>query len=368
MTGQKDNFFMARALDLARQGRGLVSPNPLVGALLVKEGQVIAEGFHRFAEKTHAEVWAIEAAGEKARGATLYVNLEPCAHFGRTPPCVSRVIESGIVQVVAAMEDPNPLVSGEGFRKLKEAGINLTVGIGKEEAFQLNEAYSKYIRVRRPWVVLKTAMTLDGKIAQSDGHSQWISSERSRERAQQLRFESDALLTGIGTILKDDPLLTDRTGQARRRPLLRCVLDSQLQLPLASRLVQSRKEGGIMVFCSPERDPSRQNQLEEEGVEVIVVPREKDRLSFDSILEELGRLEMTSLLIEAGPTVNFSAFQQRAVDKLYCFVAPRILGGVSPLPFVGEPGFINLVDGIELSFYSIKPVGVDILVEAYVHR
>ena len=179
----------------------------------------------------------------------------------------------------------------------------------------------------------------------------------SRERAQQLRFECDALLTGIGTILKDDPLLTDRTGQARRRPLLRCVLDSRLQLPLASRLVQSRKEGGIMAFCSPERDPARQNLLEEEGVEVIVVPGENERLSFDSILEELGRREMTSLLIEAGPTVNFSAFQQRVVDKLYCFVAPRILGGVSPLPFVGEPGFINLADGVKLSFSSIKPVG-----------
>ena len=236
MTGQKDNLFMARALELARQGRGLVSPNPLVGALLVKEGNVIAEGFHRYADKKHAEVWAIEAAGQKAIGATLYVNLEPCSHFGRTPPCVLRVIESGIIQVVAAMEDPNPLVSGEGFRQLKEAGIDVRVGIGKEEAIQLNEAYSNYIRLRRPWVILKAAMTLDGKIAQANGHSQWISGERSRERAQQLRFECDALLTGIGTVLRDDPLLTDRTGQARRRPLLRCVLDSLLQIHLTSRL------------------------------------------------------------------------------------------------------------------------------------
>ena len=368
MTGQKDNLFMARALELARQGRGLVSPNPLVGALLVKEGNVIAEGFHRYAEKKHAEVWAIEAAGQKARGATLYVNLEPCSHFGRTPPCVLRVIESGIIQVVAAMEDPNPLVSGEGFRQLKEAGIDLRVGIGKEEALQLNEAYSKYIRLRRPWAILKAAMTLDGKIAQANGHSQWISSERSRERTQQLRFECDALLTGIGTVLRDDPLLTDRTGQARRRPLLRCVLDSRLQFPLASRLAQSRKEGGIIVFCSPERDPARQNLLEDEGIEVIVVPKEKERLSFDSILEELGRREITSLLIEAGPTVNFSAFQQRVVDKVCCFIAPRILGGVTPLPFLGDPGFIHLADGVELSFSSIERVGGDILVEAYVDR
>jgi diaminohydroxyphosphoribosylaminopyrimidine deaminase/5-amino-6-(5-phosphoribosylamino)uracil reductase len=368
MTGPKDNFFMARALELARKGRGLVSPNPMVGALLVKEGKVIAEGYHRYAERKHAEVWALEAAGEKARGATLYVNLEPCAHSGRTPPCVLRVIESGIIQVVAAIVDPNPLVSGEGFRQLQEAGIDLSVGTGKEEALQLNEAYSKYIRIRKPWTTLKAAMTLDGKIAQSDGHSQWISSELSRGRAQQLRFESDALLTGIGTILRDDPLLTERTGQPRRRPLLRCILDSRLHLPLASRLVQSRKEGGIIVFCSPERDLARQHLLENEGIEVIVVPTEKKRLSFDSVLEELGRREIISLLIEAGPTVNFSAFQQRVVDKVCCFIAPRILGGVDPLPFLGEPGFINLVDGVELSFSSIERVGTDILVEAYVHR
>ncbi len=366
MTGQKDNLFMARALELARQGRGLVSPNPLVGALLVKKGKVIAEGFHRYADKKHAEVLAIEAAGQKAIGATLYVNLEPCSHFGRTPPCVLRVIESGIIQVVAAMDDPNPLVSGEGFRQLKEAGIDLRVGIGKEEALQLNEAYSKYIRLKKPWAILKAAMTLDGKIAQANGHSQWISGERSRERTQQLRFECDALLTGIGTVLRDDPLLTDRTRQARRRPLLRCVLDSRLQFPLASRLAQSREEGGIIVFCSPERDPARQNLLEDEGIEVIVVPKENERLSFDCILEELGRREITSLLIEAGPTINFSAFQQRVVDKVCCFIAPRILGGVTPLPFLGEPGFIHLADGVELSFSSIERVDGDILVEAYV--
>lgn len=366
MTGQKDNLFMARALELARQGRGLVSPNPLVGAVLVKEGIVIAEGFHRYADKKHAEVLAIEAAGRKAIGATLYVNLEPCSHFGRTPPCALRVIESGIIQVVAAMDDPNPLVSGEGFRQLKEAGIDLRVGIGKEEALQLNEAYSKYIRLRKPWAILKVAMTLDGKIAQANGHSQWISSERSRERTQQLRFECDALLTGIGTVLRDDPLLTDRTGQARRRPLLRCVLDSRLQFPLASRLAQSRKEGGIIVFCSPGRDPARQNLLEGEGIEVIIVPKENERLSLDSILEELGRREITSLLIEAGPTVNFSAFQQRVVDKVCCFIAPRILGGVTPLPFLGDPGFIHLADAVELGFSSIERVGGDILVEAYV--
>lgn len=366
MTGQQDILFMARALELARQGQGLVSPNPLVGAVLVKEGNVIAEGFHRYDDKKHAEVWAIEAAGRQATGATLYVNLEPCSHFGRTPPCVLRIIQAGIIQVVAAMEDPNPLVSGEGFRQLKEAGIDLREGIGKEEALQLNEAYSKYIRLRRPWAILKAAMTFDGKIAQANGHSQWISSERSRERTQQLRFECDALLTGIGTILRDDPHLTDRTGQARRRPLLRCVLDSRLRFPLASRLAQSRKEGGIIVFCSPERDPARQTLLEVEGIEVIVVPKENERLSFDSILEELGRREITSLLIEAGPTVNFSAFQQRVVDKVCCFIAPRILGGATPLPFLGEPGFIHLEDGVKLNFSSMERVGGDILVEAYV--
>jgi len=367
MKGRKDNFFMARALELAQQGRGLVSPNPMVGAILVKEGQIIAEGFHRYAEKKHAEVLAIEAAGDNARGSTLYINLEPCSHYGRTPPCLQRLIEAGIVQVIAAMEDPNPQVSGDGFRRLKEAGIDLKVGVGKEEASQLNEAYSAYIRLRKPWVILKTAMTLDGKIAESNGHSQWISSELSRARAQQLRFDCDALLTGIGTVLRDDPILTDRTGQTRRRPLLRCVLDSHLRLPLASRLVQSRKDGGIIAFCLPERDPVRQSLLEKEGIEVSSVPKKEERLSFDSILEELGRREITSLLIEAGPTINFLAFQQRVVDKVCCFIAPKILGGVRPLPFLGEPGFINLEGGVKLKFSLIEQVGPDILIEAYVY-
>jgi len=357
---------MVRVLELAQQGRGLASPNPMIGAVLVKEGRVIGEGFHRYAEKTHAEVCAIEAAGKEAKGSTLYINLEPCSHYGRTTPCAQRVIEAGVVRVVAAMQDPNPQVCGEGFRRIREAGIDLNVGVGKEEAHCLNEAYSKYIQTRKPWVTMKTAMTLDGKIAQSDGHSQWISGELSRQRAQQLRFDCDAILTGIGTILTDDPVLTDRTGKTRRRPLLRCVMDSQLRLPHLSRLVQSREEGGIIVFCIPEHDAARQSLLENQGVEVVVVPNAGEGVSFKSVLQELGQREITSLLIEAGPAINYSAFQQRVVDKLCCFIAPKILGGKSPLPFVGEPGFRNLNETVPLSFSSIERVGPDLLVQAYV--
>jgi diaminohydroxyphosphoribosylaminopyrimidine deaminase / 5-amino-6-(5-phosphoribosylamino)uracil reductase len=366
MIDERDEFFMARALELARQGRGLTSPNPMVGAVLVKEGRIVAEGFHRYAEKNHAEVNAIEAAGNQTKGSTLYINLEPCSHYGRTPPCVQRVIEAGIVRVVAAMQDPNPQVCGDGFRQIREAGIELNVGVGKLEAQFLNEAYSKYIQTRRPWVIMKTAMTLDGKIAQSDGHSQWISSEFSRQRVQQLRFDCDAVLTGIGTILKDDPVLTDRTGRKRRRPLLRCVMDSQLRLPPHSHLVQSKPEGGIIVFCLPEHDAAHQGLLENQGVEVVVAPKVGKRVSFESVLQELGQRGITSLLIEAGSAINYSAFQQRVVDKVCCFISPKILGGKSPLPFIGDPGFKYLNETIKLSFSSIERVGPDLLVEAYV--
>ncbi|MFN8007000.1 MAG: bifunctional diaminohydroxyphosphoribosylaminopyrimidine deaminase/5-amino-6-(5-phosphoribosylamino)uracil reductase RibD [Terriglobia bacterium] len=365
MADQEDNHFMARALALARQGRGLVSPNPMVGAVLVKDGQVIAEGLHRYAERKHAEIWAIEAAGDNAKGATLYINLEPCSHFGRTPPCVERVIEAGIRRTMIAMVDPNPRVAGEGIHRLKDAGIEVNLGIGKQEAERLNESYAKYIQSRTPLVILKTAMTLDGKIAQADGHSKWITGERARAKGQQLRFDCDALLTGIGTVLKDDPLLTDRTGLNRRRPLLRCVLDSRLQFPLTSRLVQSRSAGAIMVFCSLERDLARQHELESAGIEVVAVPGEPGQLSWNSILEELGRREITSLLIEAGPTLNYSAFRHGAVDKMCCFIAPSILGGTTPLPLLGEPGFVNLGDVIRLRFASVELLGPDLYVEAY---
>jgi diaminohydroxyphosphoribosylaminopyrimidine deaminase/5-amino-6-(5-phosphoribosylamino)uracil reductase len=360
-----DEHYMNYALQLARQGRGLVSPNPMVGAVLVRENQIVGEGYHRYAERHHAEVWALEQAKEQARGATLYVNLEPCSHFGRTPPCVDRMIEAGVARVVAAMQDPNPRVAGSGFQKLQAAGIALTTGVCEPEALKLNEAYCKFIRTRRPFVILKVAMTLDGKIAESGGRSRWITGELARQRVQQLRFETDAVLTGIGTVLADDPLLTDRTQLPRRRFLVRVVLDTQLRLPLESRLVRSCGEGDIITFCSNECDVHRKRCLEAAGLEVFPVPSEGGKIPFEVALDELGRRDMTSLLIEAGSEVNFEALRSGCVDKLLCFVAPKVLGGKSALPVVGGDGFLQLERAVPLSFASVELVGNDLLIEAY---
>jgi len=363
-----DLSYMERALALARRGRGLTSPNPMVGAVLVKDGVVVGEGFHRYTEQKHAEVWAFEQAGEKAKGAILYVNLEPCSHFGRTGPCCDLIVSAGVPRVVAAMTDPNPLVAGSGFQRLREAGVDLVVGPKDVEARRLNEAYSKYIQTKLPFVTLKAGMTLDGKIAARDGSSKWITSHDSRERVHQLRFDNDALLVGIGTVLQDDPWLTDRSGQTRRRPLTRVLLDANLRLPLQSNIVRSRNEGAIIVFCAENREPKRQSQLEEIGIEVIPIAVSGQHIPFATVLQELGRREVTSLLIEGGAEVNFSSLSSLAVDKIIFFLAPTILGGRQAIPVVGGEGFPDLGHSLSLAFSTVEQLGSDLMIEAYVRR
>jgi diaminohydroxyphosphoribosylaminopyrimidine deaminase/5-amino-6-(5-phosphoribosylamino)uracil reductase len=363
-----DGRFMRHALDLAGRGRALASPNPMVGAVLVRDGQIVGEGFHRYAEMKHAETWALEEAGASSQGSTLYVTLEPCSHQGRTPPCTGQLIAAGVSRVVAAMKDPNPLVAGTGLGILREAGIVVETGSCEAEALKLNEAYCKFIQTRAPFVTLKAGMTLDGRIAQADGRSRWITQEVSRQRVQQLRFESDAILTGIGTVLADNPLLTDRTGLQRRRPLLRVVVDTWLRLSPDSTLVRSRAEGNILIFCTEQRDTARQQQLEACGVEVMPMSTTGGKVDLPAALTELGQRDITSVVIEAGPTLNFEALRSECVDKLLCFIAPRILGGQSPLPLVGGEGFVRLDRSLPLRFASIEQIGDDLLVEAYVSK
>jgi diaminohydroxyphosphoribosylaminopyrimidine deaminase/5-amino-6-(5-phosphoribosylamino)uracil reductase len=296
------------------------------------------------------------------------VNLEPCSHFGRTPPCADRIIQAGVARVVAAMRDPNPLVAGTGFEKLKAAAIAVSEGIYQSEAERLNEAYCKFIQTRKPFVTLKTAMTLDGKIAEATGHSRWITGQAARERVQQLRFDSDALLTGIGTILADDPLLTDRTGQIRRRSLLRGVMDTRLRLPLESRFARSRDEGDIILFCSEARDAGRQRQIEQAGLQVVPLPTPQGKISLDDVLAELARRDVVSVLIEAGPRLNFDALRSGCVDKLQCFVAPKILGGQTALPVAGGEGFLRLDHAVLLVFESTEQIGPDLLIQAYLRE
>jgi diaminohydroxyphosphoribosylaminopyrimidine deaminase/5-amino-6-(5-phosphoribosylamino)uracil reductase len=324
-----DDRWMQHALALARRGEALASPNPMVGAVLVHNGRAVGEGYHTYDRLKHAEVLAIESAGKRARGATLYINLEPCVHRGRTGPCTDAIIAAGVRRVVAAMRDPNPKVSGRGFSKLRAAGITVEVGLREPEAKRLNEAFARWITSQRPFVTLKTAMTLDGAIswppARHGRNQMWITSPQSRKEVQHLRHASDAVLTGIGTILADDPLLSDRTGRPRRRPLFRVVLDSVLRMQPDSKFAKSAK-GDVLVFTSHKTIEPRANALRKMGMEVVRVKQKGDILDWIAVLHQLGKRDVQSVLIEAGTRVNSSAVITRAVDKLVVFINKRSAG------------------------------------------
>lgn len=326
---------MAEALALARRGTALASPNPRVGAVVVQTTsnapRVVGRGWHRYAERTHAERLALAEAGSAARGATLYLNLEPCCHIGRTPPCTDAILAAGIARVVVAMNDPNPAVNGGGIARLRAAGIPVEVGLCQAEARRLNADFACWIRTGRPRLTLKSALSLDGKIAAPPGASSpsasttWISSSASRERVQTIRHEHDAILVGIGTVLADDPRLSDRTGLPRRRPLRRCVVDAHLRLPLTSQLVQSAA-GDVTVFCLA-GEPARRAALETAGLEVVELPADgAGRIRLADLLLFLGGAQCISLLVEGGAQVNGALLAAGAVDRLLLFYAPALLG------------------------------------------
>jgi diaminohydroxyphosphoribosylaminopyrimidine deaminase/5-amino-6-(5-phosphoribosylamino)uracil reductase len=378
-----DEEFLRRALDLARQGIGLASPNPYVGAVIVgQDGTIAGTGVYTYDGLKHAEVRALEHAREKARGGTLYINLEPHSHQGRTPPCTEALIAAGIRRVVASMRDPNPKVSGRGFGKLRAAGILVEVGELESEARRLNEAFARYVRHGVPLVTLKAAMTLDGKIAPPRAAVKrvaetppggWITGEAARANVQKQRHQSDAILVGVGTILADDPLLTDRSGNPRRRSLLRVILDSHLRLPLESRLVQSlvtgsTGEGDVLVFCSSvgnNKEKEKKSELEARGVRVEEVPPAAGdgRPDIHAVLRRLGQLEITSLMIEGGAAVNGAVLTSGVADKVFLYYAPKVLGAES-VPFATGNGF-RLDEAPEVSHLHLHRFGDDFAVEGY---
>ena len=363
------NKLMQEALELARQGEGRVSPNPAVGAVLVQDGEIVGRGFHTYAQVKHAEVLALEDAGARARGATLYITLEPCSHQGRTPPCADALVNAGIARVIAAMEDPNPLVAGRGFRRLHEAGIAVEVAAEyAEEAAQLNEAFVHSMRTGRPLVTLKAALTLDGKIAAPEDNTGWITSERARGHVQQIRHNADAILTGIGTVLSDDCLLTDRTGKERSRPLLRIVADSTLRLPLESRIAASAG-GDLIVLTTSAASQERRRALEYRGIRVLVFDGPGGRTDLEQLIAWLAREQYRSLMIECGSKLNWAALESGVVDKVMFYYAPKILGGLKSLPVVGGTGRPTRMDAIQLirvKLHSIPPD--EFAVEAYVGK
>ena len=382
-----DEQLLHRALELARNGIGLASPNPYVGALIADaHGEVVGAGMYTYAGIKHAEVLALEAAGNRARGATLYINLEPHAHQGRTAPCTDALIAAGIHRVVACMPDPNPKVSGLGFEKLRAAGIHVEVGRLEEQARRLNEGFARYIRHGVPLVTLKSAMTLDGKIAPAQARERsegvapgggfsgnWITGEISRAHVQELRHENDALLVGVGTILADNPLLNDRSGRERRRPLLRVILDSQLRLPIDSRLVQcvaAERRNDVLIFCASQGEhksnDQKKAQLEQLGIRIEEVPADSGgRPDLSAILRRLGKLEIISVMIEGGATVNGTALASNVVDKVFLYYAPRILGGTGSIPFATGAGFRHMNQAAQIKHLQLHRFGEDFAVEGY---
>ncbi|MHB1021143.1 MAG: bifunctional diaminohydroxyphosphoribosylaminopyrimidine deaminase/5-amino-6-(5-phosphoribosylamino)uracil reductase RibD [Acidobacteriaceae bacterium] len=328
----QDEDWMRLALEQAWRSVGLASPNPAVGCVLVKDAQVIGEGFHIYDNRDHAEIVALKQAGNAAAGATAYVTLEPCSHQGRTGPCADALIRAGVRRVVAATLDPNPLVSGNGIAKLRAAGIETTVDIRQQEARALNDGFAKFIQTRQPFVTLKAAISLDGKIAppphtRTSNSPHWLTGNTARAHVQTLRHASDAILTGIGTVMADDPALTDRSGLPRRRPLLRVVLDSQLQLPLDSQLAQTANND-VLVFCTTNAPSTRRAALEAKGVHVEELPADAEtaQVSLQKALARLGELQILNVLIEAGSQLNGTALRQQLVDKLVLFYADIELG------------------------------------------
>ena len=382
---------MKQALDLAHQCVGLASPNPCVAAIIVDhDGRIVGRGFHTYEGRKHAEVLAIEEAGEKARGGTLYLNLEPCSHTGRTGPCADAVIAAGLTRVVAAMRDPNPLVSGKGFEKLRAAGIEVVEGLLEPEAQRLNEAFSHVIKTRRPFGILKTGMTLDGKIAAASSVSRspnalgsgqasiYITGEESLRKVHELRHQSDAIMVGVGTIIADDPLLTDRSGKLRRRKLLRVILDSRLRLPLESRVVQTCDKD-VIVFCSFGEEKKRK-ELEDRGVIVeqvqlaglqvvggtAAVPHD-GRPDLTRVFRRLGEMDITSILVEGGAMVNSACLSAHIINKVWLFYAPKLLGGDGAVPFLSS-GHSQMAEATRVKNITLHRFGDDFAVEGYLRQ
>ena len=359
-----DERWMARALVHALRGVALAHPNPVVGAYLVKNGKVVGQGFHDYDRRDHAEIVALKQAGKKARGATLYVTLEPCCTTGRTGPCTKAIIAAGVKRVVAAMRDPNPEVAGKGLAELRRAGIDVTCGVLEEKAQAENEDFAQWIQTQRPLVTLKTALTLDGQIAQRAGSVTWITSAESRKAVQLLRHKADALLTGIGTILADDPRMTDRTGEPRRRKLLRAIVDSRLRLPLRSKIVKSA-QNDVVVFTTQSTDSPRARGLQRAGVEVVHVAPRHGRVNLDAVIRQLGKREILNVLLEAGAALNGAALEAGIVDKMIFFYAPKIMGvGGVPVASIPSHWFSK---SPELEHLTLAKSGPDFVVTGYFH-
>ncbi|KAB2338139.1 bifunctional diaminohydroxyphosphoribosylaminopyrimidine deaminase/5-amino-6-(5-phosphoribosylamino)uracil reductase RibD [Cytobacillus depressus] len=360
----QDQKYMELALTMARTTSGQTSPNPKVGAVVVKDGEVLGFGAHLKAGTPHAEVHALQAAGERARGADMYVTLEPCSHFGKTPPCADLIIRSGVKRVVVAELDPNPLVAGQGVAKLKAAGVEVEIGIGKEEAHSINEHFFHYIQTNTPYVTIKAAASLDGKTAAKTGDSKWITSPESRLDVHQLRHEHDAILTGVNTIIQDNPHLTTRLPRGGKNPI-RIVLDTHLRTPLESNVIQDQAVKTI-IYTGNDIDSKKADTFRNLGIEIC--PLSKSTIDINEVLFDLGKRKIMSILVEGGSEIHSSFIKSNAFQQIILYIAPKIIGGKSAIPFVGGSGVELVQFANKLQFESVQHIGCDLKIIAKPHK
>lgn len=359
---QEDNYYMKKALELAKLGIGAVNPNPLVGCIIVKDGKVIGEGYHMKFGGPHAEVNAINSSKEDIEGATVYVTLEPCSHFGKTPPCADNLVRHKVKRVVICNNDPNPLVAGNGIKKLQNAGIEVTTGILEKEGLKLNEVFFHYIKNNKPLVISKTAISMDGKIATKHMESQWISNESCREMTHEYRNKYMAIMVGINTVLKDNPSLTSRIKNKKARNPIRIVIDTNLKIPMNSNLVNDNKSKTIIFTCN--NDLKKINLLKEKDVDIHICPKKEEGVDLNFVIEKLGELKIDSVLVEGGATLNDSLFRNNLVDKVKIFMAPKIIGGKDAPSFVSGCGIEKLSEATKLEIKNTTMIDSDILIEA----
>lgn len=359
----EEEKWMRMALSLAKKGEGKVSPNPMVGAVIVKNGKLVGKGYHRYFGGPHAEIEAIRDAKNGVKGATLFVSLEPCCHFGKTPPCTQAIIEAGVKKVVVATLDPNPVNNGKGMQRLREAGIETKVGVCEEEAVKINEVFFKFIKQKIPYVIVKAAASLDGKIATFKGDSKWITGEKSRILGKKLRNKVDAILVGINTVIKDDPELLPLSPKKR---FFRIILDSRLKVPLGAKILKNQSHYPTLIFTTSGADPEKIKNLEDKGIRVKIIQEDENgRVSLKKVLKELGKKDVASLLVEGGGEVIGSFIREKLVDKLFLFLSPRIIGGKTAPTWVEGEGFDSLSATPRVKVARLTKTEEDILLEGY---
>lgn len=363
-----DAKFMGRALEIAAKGSGYTNPNPLVGAVIVKEGRIIGEGYHEVYGGNHAEVNAINNAVEDVKGSTMYVTLEPCSHYGKTPPCAKALVEKGIKKVVIGLKDPNPLVSGKGIEILKSNGIEVVVGVLEDQGKKLNEIFLKYITTKTPFCVMKTAMTLDGKIAATTGDSKWITGEISRKYVHNLRHKLSGIMIGVGTVIADDPLLTTRVDFIGGKDPTRIIIDSSGRMPLEAKVLNLKSNAKTIIATTEKAHKDKIRALEEKGAEIIITSIKNNGVDLRELMKKIGEMNIDSILLEGGSKINYSALEAGIVDKVNAFISPKIVGGDTAKTPVGGEGKKYMKDAILLKDTEIHHFGDDIMVEGYVIR